>query len=295
AQGDDASCLNLNRITNPRILGVNYKKLKDRFSFVTSIPELDETDPWNTLSKDLPGDLIPAIADETVIKWGLGMKVGDTLLYQDALGNELKLLLVGGLSPSIFQGNVLISQENFLKHFPSSSGSEAFLIEGVESDTAMILSELSMGMRDLGWSMEYTAKRLSEFNSITNTYLSIFLILGALGLLLGTIGLSIVLFRSIIERKHELALLRAVGFSMRDVKSMVFKEYLVLLLAGTLIGSISSIIATLPSFLSKNADASIEIVLIIIAILLANGIAWIGWMTSLALKNKSLSVALKNE
>jgi putative ABC transport system permease protein len=54
----------------------------------------------------------------------------------------------------------------------------------------LISDELTRGMRDLGWSMEYAPQRLTEFNSVTNTYLSIFMVMGALGLLLGTVGLS---------------------------------------------------------------------------------------------------------
>ncbi|MCA1746770.1 MAG: hypothetical protein LC655_03675, partial [Bacteroidales bacterium] len=206
ADGDDASCLNLNRIENPRILGVKPENLSGRFSFVTATSLLKDENPWATLDITLEGDLIPAIADETVIKWGLGLKVGDTLQYEDADGNVMNLLLTGGLAPSIFQGSVLISEKHFLERFPESSGTEVFLVDGNIQDTTLISDELSRGMRDLGWSMEYAPARLSEFNSVTNTYLSIFLVMGALGLLLGTVGLSIVLFRSMIERREELTL-----------------------------------------------------------------------------------------
>jgi len=295
ADGDDASCLNLNRIENPRILGVKPEKLSGRFSFVTATPELKEDDPWATLDIALEGDLIPAIADETVIKWGLGMKVGDTLHYEDADGNIMNLLLTGGLAPSIFQGSVIISEKYFLERFPGSSGTEVFLVDGNVQDTMLIRDELTLGMRDLGWTMEYAPGRLTEFNSVTNTYLSIFLVMGALGLLLGTVGLSIVLFRSIIERREELTLLRALGFGKRRIKSMVIREYTLLFAAGTLTGTVAAVIATLPSLLSPNNDISIGFILAIVAVLLLNGLAWIWWVTGMALKNKVISAALRNE
>lgn len=295
AEGDDASCLNLNRILNPRILGVQPEKLSARFSFVTSSPELVKEDPWSTLELELNDGLIPAIADETVIKWGLGMKVGDTLQYEDAEGRVMQLLLTGGLAPSIFQGSVLISEKYFLERFPASSGTEVFLVEGAMTDTARISEELRMGMRDLGWSMEYAPQRLAAFNAVTNTYLSIFLVLGALGLLLGTVGLSIVLFRSIIERREELTVLRALGFGMRKIRSMVMREYMLLLAAGTLIGAVAAVIATLPALLSPNNEVSVPLILLIIAVLLLNGFLWTWWMTGVALRNKVISVALRNE
>jgi ABC-type antimicrobial peptide transport system permease subunit len=256
---------------------------------------LDESDPWSTLNLILQDNVIPAIADETVIKWGLGKEVGDTLIFQDAQGDLMKLLLVGGTSPSIFQGSVIISEENFLRHFPTSSGSNVFLVEGSLADTAFIQEEITLGMRDLGWTMELTGTRLAEFNSVTNTYLSIFMILGALGLLLGTIGLGMVIFRSIIERRKELGLLRAMGFSLGKIRNLVAREYLLLFIVGTFIGGISSLVATLPAFLSKNTDASLSLILIILGILLLNGLFWIYAITGTALSSRPLVNAIRNE
>ena len=295
AEGDDASCLNLNRIMNPRIIATDPGQLAGRFSFVTSMDLLNEQQPWQTLERTLPEGVIPAIADETVIKWGLGLSVGDTLYYQNAAGERLKLLLVGGLAPSIFQGNVIVSDTHFIENFPSSSGTSVFLVEGPQADTAMIKNELGMAMRDYGWTMIFTGKRLAEFYSVTNTYLSIFLVMGALGLLLGTVGLSVVLFRSTLERRKELALLRSVGYSMKKIRALIFREYAVLLFLGIFIGAIAAILATLPSFLSEHTGISIRFIMIILGILIANGLAWTRLMAGIALKNEMLSTALKND
>ena len=55
-------------------------------------------------------------------------------------------------------------------------------------------------------------ERLAAFHRVENTYLSTFQALGGLGLLLGTVGLSAIMFRNVLERRRELALLRAVGY-----------------------------------------------------------------------------------
>jgi len=295
SEGDDASCLNLNLIRNPRILGVDADELNGRFTFVTKTDELDAEYPWLSLKDSLPGNLVPAIADETVIKWGLGMNVGDTLEYQDGLGNTMKLLLIGGLSPSIFQGSVLIDNSYFLEHFPSSSGTEVFLINGAASDSTRIRDELFVALRNLGWTMELSAVRLVRFSSVTNTYLAIFLVLGAIGLLLGTVGLAIILSRSVMERKQELSLLMAVGLGMKRIRRIIRLEYLFLLTSGTLIGSVSAILATLPSFLNRNSDVSITLVLIIVVLLLLNGLFWIDLVTRMVLKKKIIGDGLRQE
>lgn len=223
------------------------------------------------------------------------MSVGDTLIYRDTDGTKMKLLLIGGLAPSVFQGNVLIAESHFIRNYPASSGTEVFLVDGPLNDTANIAAELNRGMRDLGWHMEYAPARLAEFNSITNTYLSIFLVMGALGLLLGTVGLAVVLFRSVIERREELAVMRAVGFGVKRIRTLIFGEYVALLFGGTILGAVAAIVATLPALLSENNDIRLGFVLLIVGVLLLNGVLWIWAITRTAFKRRMIVDTLQRE
>ena len=301
--GDDASCLNLNRISNPAILGVNPELMKGRFTFAAKIPGLPENNPWKALDLKLsspvsglrsPVSVIPAIADQTVIQWGLGLKLGDTLIYRNEMGDSLRLKLVAGLSPSVFQGYVLISKNNFLKNYPTHSGSSVFLIDGPAADANNIGQELQNIYRDNGWEMTSATKRLMEFNSVTNTYLAIFLALGAMGLILGTVGLAIVLARSILERKNEIALLQALGFSLKQIWRILVREYMSLLLWGLLIGLISAAIAVWPEFVAPGRQVSLGYVSAIVGLILINGFLWIMILSWISLKPKELLAALRN-
>lgn len=293
--GDDASCLNLNRISQPAILGVNPEALKERFSFAARMEDLGETDPWLALNQQFDDGTIPAIADQTVIQWGLGMKVGDILLYQNELGDTIKLKLIAGTTPSIFQGYVLISNQNFLKNYPTKSGTNIFLIDGNPENRQQIGDELQSVFRDYGWEMESTAKRLVEFYSVTNTYLSIFLALGALGLILGTIGLAVILARTLLERRREIAVMQAVGFNAKPIFKIITLEYLSLLFAGVLIGFLAAVVATLPAFLSANTGVSFSTVAIVVGLILTNGILWIFGLTWFSLQKKILVTGLRVE
>jgi hypothetical protein len=294
-EGDDASCLNLNRTTQPAILGVEPENLQGRFSFATKIKETGETDLWLALNQQFEDGTIPAIADQTVIQWGLGMKVGDILLYQNELGDTLRLKLIAGTTPSIFQGYVLISNQNFLKNYPTSSGSHLFLIDGKTENQQQIGDELNSVFRDYGWEMESTAKRLVEFYSVTNTYLSIFLALGALGLILGTIGLAVILARTLLERRREISVMQAIGFKNRPIFKIIATEYVILLFSGVFIGFITAVVATLPAFLSSNSDASFSTVALVTGLILLNGILWIFGLTWFSLQKKTLVMGLRVE
>lgn len=294
-EGDDASCLNLNRIKQPAILGVDPEALHDRFSFATRWEGLQTVNPWEALEDTLEKGAVPAIADQTVIQWGLGKKVGDELFYQNEKGDTLKLRLIAGTKPSVFQGYVIISNDHFLEHFPSNSGSHVFLIGGEAEETEQIKEALQSVFRDYGWQMESTAKRLVEFYSVTNTYLSIFLVLGALGLILGTIGLAVILARTLLERRREIGLMQALGFRNRQLFRLLLNEYLILLFAGVLIGFIAAVVATMPAFLSANADASPKTVLLVVGLILANGFIWIAGLSWFFLRRKNTVLALKEE
>jgi putative ABC transport system permease protein len=293
-EGDDASCLNLNRISNPVILGVDPDQLKGRFSFVTRTEELDESNPWASLEKDLPGTAIPAIGDQTAIQWGLGLKVGDTLSYINSTGDTLLLKLTGGLAPSVFQGNVVISDQHFLDNFPASSGSSVFLIETTADPDSLAEEDLSRAFRDFGWQMQRTTERLADFYSVENTYLSIFLMLGILSLVIGTIGLGILLARSIMERKSEIGLLQALGYKQKMIYRIIFTEYFILLLTGIIIGFAPAIISTLPSLLSLSTDVSFSNLIYILLFLILNSILWIGLFTRINI-GKNLVTELRAE
>lgn len=294
-EGDDASCLNLNRISQPAILGVEPAALAGRFSFAVKTTETGETDPWLALNQTNDDGTIPAIADQTVIQWGLGMKVGDILLYQNEKGDTLRLKLIAGTTPSVFQGFVLISTQNFLQNYPTHSGTSVFLVEGNPENQQPIGEELNSVFRDYGWEMTTTVSRLVEFYSITNTYLSIFMALGALGLILGTIGLAVILARSLLERKREIAVMLATGFDTKPVFSIITTEYIILLVAGVLTGLIAAVTAVLPTFLSPGSDASGSTVALVVAMILVNGFIWITVLTKAMLQKKNLVADLRVE
>jgi ABC-type antimicrobial peptide transport system permease subunit len=249
--GDDASCLNLNRILRPRLIACNPAAFDARsaFTLVTKTDDLDAAHPWLSLNKTLADGVIPAIADQTVIQWGLMKKVGDTLMYKTEDGMDLKLKLIGGLANSVFQGNVIIAEDHFYRAFPSVSGSNVFLIDA--PDSTLTAEDLQTGMRNYGPEISRTTDRLLSFYTVENTYLNIFLMLGALGLLIGTLGLGILIFRITFEQIPEYALLLSLGFSRSIIQRMVMREKLFLMIVSVFIGLIPGVLSGLPTLISS--------------------------------------------
>ena len=233
---------------------------------------------------------IPAVADQTVIKWGLGKSVGDTLIYQNESGEEVVLKLVGGLANSVFQGNILIADRLFYANFPSVSGSQVFLVQAPETEE----ENLRSSFRNYGFEITPAKERLLLFYQVENTYLNIFLMLGALGLLIGTIGLGIIIFRSIYENRAQFALLQATGFRKQKIRRIVLRGYMQLVLLSLVIGLIPSILSALPSLRSSLYFGLIYWSLAIFVLVLASAWLWVFTGNRLAMRG-NLYDALRND
>jgi ABC-type antimicrobial peptide transport system permease subunit len=169
------------------------------------------------------------------------------------------------------------------------------LVDAGVGEKEQVASELLNIFRDYGIGLKPAGEKLAEFNSIENTYLSIFLVMGALAMLLGTIGLAIILARNLQERKSEIALFRAAGFSKSRILRLVVLEYATLLFYGTLAGGFSACLSLLPGLINPSGKVSLLFLMSILLILLANGLIWILILGWIAVRKPELVQSLRSE
>ncbi|MCZ6835245.1 MAG: hypothetical protein O7G85_05660, partial [Planctomycetota bacterium] len=141
---------------------------------------------------------------------------------------------------------------------------------------------LQRALSDVGLELTPTQDRLNDYNSVQNTYLAIFQMLGGLGLLLGSVGLGIVVLRNVLERRSELALLRAVGYSIPSIRLLIRREHVFMLTMGLLVGVIAALVAILPSLRSSTSQFPFGFTLAILVALIANGLFWVWLATQFA-------------
>ncbi len=278
--GEDVSCLNLYQPQKPQILGAPDTMI--------------EQSPWTQLwvGGQAEDGKVNAIGDENSLRWILHHNPEDDFIVQDEFGKPVRLKLVTA-SDSLFQSQLIISESNFTKFFPSQSGYQFFLIKtppDLQAETAQILEQT---LADYGFDLTSASERLASYRAVENTYISTFQSLGGLGVLLGTFGLALVLFRNIIERRGELATLRAFGFRRQLLSRMLFLESCFLLAVGMLIGIVAGLVAilgsqgSLPSF--PWLSLTITLLLIFGFGIIANAVA-----VAVALRSPLLSM-LKSE
>ena len=274
--GEESSCLNLYQTRLPTILGMSRRTIEHGgFRFVGAKGD----NPWKLLeTESVTGKtateeggvpVFPVIGDMNTLQYSLHKAVGDRIPYPNSDSPDLWLEIVGMLDASVFQGVLVMSETHFQTAFPEESGFSYFLIGdrryGTAGQVPGNLTELEIVRRgqarllesklgDYGFDAEPVVERLGRFLAVQNTYLATFRVLGGLGLLLGTIGLATVMQRNVLERRGELALLRAVGFRRAGLRWLVLSENAFLLLWGLAGGTVSALLAMAPHLWSAGGD-----------------------------------------
>ncbi|TWT98915.1 FtsX-like permease family protein [Neorhodopirellula pilleata] len=278
--GDDASCNNLYQATRPTVLGVpeGAESKLDAFGWAASDTDGD-TSPWSLLETPATGtvdDPVPVVIDQNTAMWSLQMTggIGQIKTFDYGAGRMLSVRVVGLLAGSVLQGKLLIGENNFERVFSSESGYRFFLMAGDGSVSSEKISDaLESRLVDVGIDVKSAELVLAGLLAVQNTYLRTFQSLGALGLLLGTIGLAVAQLRSVLERRNELAVMRAVGFTRGRLAKLVLGENLFLLLMGMGCGVITAVLAVFPYAWSSGSEVPIGEPLMILLGILVFGMA----------------------
>ena len=299
--GRTSAVSNLYRPTNPTIVAPEAGFIEsNRFTFATSLAESDaeRANPWLLLRRQFDDGAIPVVADATSMQYVLHVGVGDT--YSIDTGGERPLLLrfVGALSDSVLQGELVMSEEAFVRAFPQQQGYRLFLADAPAvtslEDARALAGVVERELQPLGVDATVTSERLAAFHEVENTYLSTFQALGGLGLLLGTIGIATVMFRNVLERRRELGLLRAVGYDTRRMTLMIVAEAAFLVGAGMVAGAGCAAIAIAPALLGRGGSAPGVGLLMLLAAVVVVGVVSSAIATRAALGGRMLD-ALRAE
>jgi len=252
--GDDSSCNNLYQTRQPTVLGASaaliehFEQTENGFGWALTAADSPEThqNPWQLLTQPASDDgAIPVVIDKNTAWYSLKIyMLGEIFDVEFNGGQQVKFKLVGLLDNTVLQGSLIIGEEHFKKAFPDLSGYRYFLVQ--TSRPADDLGRLSEALADHGFEARSAPDVLANYLAVQNTYLNTFQSLGALGLLLGTLGLVAVQLRNVFERRQELAVMRSLGYSFARLASVIMLENVFLLTAGLVIGIAAALFATVP-------------------------------------------------
>jgi putative ABC transport system permease protein len=159
------------------------------------------------------------------------LSVGDTVSVKFAKTGTTTLRIGGVYQLNALVGSYLISSGLFLANFNHPAPSVVLL--NTTGSEAAVQSALS-GYPDVQVQTRDQYEQSQE--SSVNALLGLVYVLLALAVIIALIGIVNTLMLSVIERTHEIGLLRAVGMRRRQVRSMIRSEAVILAVFGAILG-----------------------------------------------------------
>jgi len=327
-QGDDASCLNLFRPQQPRVIGVTSQFARHYddagvtpFAFsghlkIQTAEKSTTPNPWRLLpltetandgrrsrqpnTEPLGGkeNPVPVILDQATALYSLQLYGGPGEAFSVAdgggPGGVTHYRVVGLLSGSVLQGSLLIGEADFQRLFSDSGGYRYFFIDAPSGKIDEVAAACENALAEYGMDVTTAESRLERLNAVQNTYLQTFQSLGGLGLVLGAFGLAAAQVRSVLERRKELALLRAVGFRRRRLSRMILLETVFLIVAGLAVGTLAALITTVPHYFTRGVSFPAVTLLLLVSTVLAAGLL-AGAFAARAAASENILAALRGE
>lgn len=276
--GDDASCRNLFQSSQPQIIGITDDFIREAASvgqmeWAATAPTEQGVAGWEILGQGIADDVIPVVLDKNTAMYGMQLYGGVGSEFERDYGTAgvLRFRIVGLLSGSIFQGSMLVHEQQLLRNFERVGGYRFFLVDTPAEEKDAVRTALEAYYGDEGLDLTDSQRLLTELLAVQNTYLSTFQSLGGLGLLLGTLGLAAVQLRNVLQRRGELALLRATGYRNDQLSFLLLVEHAMLLFGGLAVGTLSAIVVVLPHYVFGGASIPIPSLAITLALIGVTG------------------------
>ena len=284
--GDDASCLNLNQSLSPSLYGVPLDQMNGRFNFIGG--------SWADLKEPIGPNIFPALVDQNTLIWSLKKKVGDRLTYLNEEGKPFYVEITAVVKGSFLQGGLYLAEQNWIKNFSGRGGYQHFWMTVDRQSEPDVLFHLKDRLYNFGLEIQSTKERLTKLIRVENTYLAIFQALGGLGVLLGTIGVFVVVFRNLYERRAELAILRAIGFSSKKLFQLAWRENGKLVTGGLSWGIGAGLLGILPSLYVGVGQFSFGFLFLFSLVLFGVSILFVSWAIRQGIHQAQFQ-ALRNE
>jgi putative ABC transport system permease protein len=171
------------------------------------------------------------------------LKVGDTVTMDFQAGKQdLRVVAIFATTPAV-PGDYLVTLDTLVKGGLTPLDSMVFVTKEPRASTSAVRDDIEAIIKDLPTVTVkdpegYAAEQKQQVNQF------LYLIYGLLGLsvIIAILGVVNTLSLSVIERTREVGLLRAVGLSRRQLRTMIRLESVVVAVFGALLGMVMGVV-----------------------------------------------------
>jgi putative ABC transport system permease protein len=255
-------------------------------------------DVWRAV-KDTPG-LAVISADSVPSRQSFGVSIGgaqftvrDVYLEDKALdgpiqvqvrepytGTETELTVIAVLDAVSFNYGVYTSQGTISQVWPAAIPTTTYLFklsEGVDAGDMADKLESKFSVNGLqATSIKELLHEISRTSFTINTLLQGFM---SLGLVVGIAALGVISTRAVVERRHEIGIMRAIGFKRSSVQAAFLLESSIVAILGIIIGSVLALACSYQVLNDmKDTIENLKFQMPWVELAIVAGVAWVASM-----------------
>ncbi len=228
------------------------------FSKRSSDYETDR-DVWLAVTQD------PDVCVIDRITWGNypDMDVGVTIAVADASGTGgSRNYTIIGIADEFAFSEVFVQKEGLRADFPHLQGDTLFLMTVKDGeDQRKVAKDLEADLSAVGMNVFVFDDLIAEYNAAVDQIFSMFTMFMGLGLVVGVASLGVLAIRSVIERRQEIGIMRAIGYRKGMVLGVFSTEMLFVTVVGILVGIGTGIITGYGIWKTNMADFALDFVM----------------------------------
>ena len=158
-------------------------------------------------------------------------------------GTQMKLTVIGVLKLVSANYGIYVSQETLSVTWPAAAIPTTYLFKlREEADADVVADALESAFQGHGMQAVSVSRILDDQRNIglsTNALMQAFI---GLGLVVGVAGLGVISVRAVVERRHHIGMLRAVGSQRRTIEAAFLLEALIVLFLSLLVGVVLGLV-----------------------------------------------------
>lgn len=172
-----------------------------------------------------------------------GWKVGDTVPVEFPATGKTRLTIGGIYDENRLVTDYAISLATYAEHYPEALDTFVLVTVAPDRDLAQVQQGLESAVKPFAnIDVQNQAQFREKQANLVNSVLRLVTVLLALAVLIAFVGIVNTLSLSIYERTREIGLLRAVGTTRRQVRSMVRREAIIVAVIGALLGMVIGVL-----------------------------------------------------
>jgi len=193
-----------------------------------------DRDTWLAVTQD------PDLCIIDRFTWGNypDIEIGSIITLADASGNGgSRNYTVIGIADEFAFSEVFVQKEGLRADFPMLTGDTMFLMTVKDGENQhKVAKDLEADLSAVGMDVSVFDDLIEEYNAAVDQIFSMFTMFMGLGLVVGVASLGVLAIRSVIERKQEIGIMRAIGYRKSMILGVFSTEMLFVTVVGILVG-----------------------------------------------------------